>query len=110
MIFRLRKYSFTHNDFYSILLPAQGSVAQESISTGSIKPSSRSAFRDPPNGLTTELHGNAEYDPSQTFEEALPDVGDWTYDDGHMFSEGFEEGFSEECAAESNFKDTTDKP
>lgn len=105
----------TLNDFYSILLPAQGSVAQEGISTvNSIEdneePSSRSAFRDPPDDLTTELHGNAEYDPSQLFEEALPDVGDWTYDDGHLFNEGFEEGLSEDCAEESNFKDTAHKP
>jgi len=90
-------------------------VAQESISTvNSIKdneePSSRSAFRDPPDDVTTELHGNAEYDPSQLFEEALPDVGDWTYDDGHLFNEGFDEGLSEDCAEESNFKDTTHKP
>ncbi|KAL7404230.1 hypothetical protein ABVT39_011719 [Epinephelus coioides] len=94
---------------------AQGSVAQDSISTvdsieDNEEPSSRSAFRDPPDGLTTELHGNAEYDPSQSFEEAFPDVGDWTYDDGHMFSEGFEEGSSEDCVEESNFKDTADKP
>lgn len=101
----------TLNDFYSILLPAQGSVAQESISTvNSIEdneePSSRSAFRDPPDDLTTELHGNAEYDPSQLFEEALPDVGDWTYDDGHLFNEGFEEGLSEDCAEESRTQHT----
>ncbi|XP_034566678.1 uncharacterized protein LOC117831893 [Notolabrus celidotus] len=94
-------------------LPAQGSVAQESISTADSiedneEPSSRSAFRDPPDGLTTD--DNAEYDPSQSFEEALPDVGDWTYDDGHVFSEGFEEDLSQACAEESNFKHTTDKP
>ncbi|MEQ2227032.1 hypothetical protein ILYODFUR_033526, partial [Ilyodon furcidens] len=77
-------------------LPVQGREAQESISTAlSIKDneelSSRSAFRDPPDGLTTEENGSAEYDPSQSFEEALPDMGDWSYHDGHMFSEGFEE-------------------
>ncbi|XP_041916006.1 uncharacterized protein LOC121680620 isoform X3 [Alosa sapidissima] len=96
-------------------LPAQGSMAQESMSTvysfeDYEESSSRSAFRDPPDGLTTELQGSVEYDPSQSFEEALPDVGVWTYDDGHMFREGFEEDLSEECAEESNFKDTTDKP
>ncbi|KAG7454213.1 hypothetical protein JOB18_009851, partial [Solea senegalensis] len=73
---------------------AQGSVARESILTvdsleDNEEPSSRSAFRDPPDGLTTEPH-----------DKALSDVGDWTYDDGHMFSEGFEEGLSEECAEE----------
>ncbi|MED6262881.1 hypothetical protein ATANTOWER_028393 [Ataeniobius toweri] len=67
---------------------AQGSEAQESISTvlsieDNEEPSSRSAFRDLPDGLTTEEHGSAEYDPPQSFEEALPDVGDWTYDDRH---------------------------
>lgn len=111
----MKRYFFTLSDFYSILLPAQGSVARESISAvdsieDNEEPSSRSAFRDPPDGLATELHGNAEYDPSQSFEEALSDVEDWTYDDGQVFSEGFEEGLSLECAEESNFKDTTDKP
>lgn len=37
-------------------------------------------------------------------------MGDWTYDDGHLFNEGFEEGLSEDCAEESNFKDTAHKP
>lgn len=32
------------------------------------------------------------------------------YDDGHMFSEGFKEGLSEECGEQSNLKDTKDKP
>ncbi|KAK5608750.1 hypothetical protein CRENBAI_020964 [Crenichthys baileyi] len=67
---------------------AQGTEAQESISTvlsieDNEESSSRSAFRDPPDGLTTEEHGSAEYDPPQSFEEALPDVGDLTYNDGH---------------------------
>ncbi|XP_061821604.1 uncharacterized protein [Nerophis lumbriciformis] len=89
--------------------------AHENISTfDSIKdngkPFSRSALIDPPDGLTTELHVDAEYDPSQSFEESLPDMGDWMYNDGHMFNEGFEDSLSEECAEESNIKDTTDKP
>ncbi|XP_070408783.1 uncharacterized protein [Nothobranchius furzeri] len=92
-------------------LPAQSAV-QEIVSTiDSVKdceePTSTSVIRDPPDDLITELHSNAEYAPSHSFEE---DVGDWTYDDGHMFSEGFEEGLSEECAEDSNVKDTIDKP
>lgn len=76
-------------------------MAQESISTvDSFEDNEEPAFRHPPDGLTTEVHGSVEYDPSQLFEEALLDVGDWKYDDGHMFSEGFEEGLSEECAEE----------
>lgn len=89
-------------------------MAQEIISTlhtfeDNKEPSSKSAFSNPPDCLTNELHGSAEYDPSQTFEEALPDMGDWMYDDGHMFSEGFKEGLSEECDEQSNLKDTKDK-
>lgn len=76
-----KMFYFTCNDFFSILLPAQGSVVQESISTADSfedneEPSSRSAFRHLPDGLTTELHGSVEYDPSQSFEEAFLDVGD----------------------------------
>ncbi|KAK7880001.1 hypothetical protein WMY93_033332 [Mugilogobius chulae] len=97
-------------------LPAQGSEAEECISAvlsidDNEEPSFRfrSALRDPPDGLTTKQHGSAGYDPSQLYEEALTDMEDWTSDDGDIFSEGFEEGLSEECAEESNFKDTTDK-
>lgn len=90
-------------------------MAQEIISTlhtfeDNKEPSSKSAFSNPPDCLTNELHGSAEYDPSQSFEEALPDMGDRMYDDGHMFSEGFKEGLSEECDEQSNLKDTKDKP
>ncbi len=55
----------------------------------------------------TKLDGNTDdYDPSESFEEVFPDLRDWTYDDGHIFSEGCEEGSSEECA-QSTSKDTT---
>lgn len=69
-------------------------------------PSAQPAFSDPSDCLTNELHANAEHDPSQSFEEPLPDAEDWLYDDEHMFSEGL----SEECYEQSNFEHTTDKP
>nr|XP_061839823.1 uncharacterized protein LOC133621630 isoform X2 [Nerophis lumbriciformis] len=91
-------------------LPAHENISTFDTIKDNGKPFSRSALIDPPDGLTTELHVDAEYDPSQSFEESLPDMGDWMYNGGHTFNEGFEDSLSEECAEESNFKDTTDKP
>ncbi|XP_061896882.1 uncharacterized protein LOC133645971 [Entelurus aequoreus] len=91
-------------------LPAHENISTFDSIKENGKPFSRSALIDPPDGLTTELHVDAEYDPSQSFEESLPDMGDWMYNDRHTFNEGFEDSLSEECAEESNIKDTTDKP
>lgn len=48
----------------------------------------RSASRDTPDVLTTVCDNTDQYDPSESFEEVLPDFMDWPYDN-FIFSEGF---------------------